>query len=141
MLKNVVKVLGAGSLGCICIIIGNHYYVHSSWQSQHPLIQESINLILKDPKVVSQLGTDIERNGGVTGVLEPDKKWASANFKVKGEMDATVSLVADAKEESEIGDEYYPIESPPRVYSTFDVIYDYFSAAKTVEAKYRWRIV
>ena len=143
MLKTAVKVLGFGSAGIGSILLGNHYYVHSSWQSQHPLIQESINLVLKDTKIARQIGANIERDGGVSGVLDPDKKWATANFKVSGDIKANISVVADAKDpqEGDTGSEYFSIGSYPRPRSSLDAIYQFFGGQEGKSVDYVWKIV
>lgn len=143
MLKSLLKALGIGAAGGISIVVGNHYFVHSSWQSQHPLVLESLALIKKDHKIIRNLGNAIERNGGVSGVLEPHKRWANITYSVKGLTDAKISVVADAKEinDPEITEEFLPLGKYDRPFSSLDWIIELFYGSPSENIELKWKIV
>lgn len=140
MFKTVLPVLGGGFVFGVVGLTGEYFYTHYLWLSNHPLIQESLDLILKDPSVLKALGPDVQRRGLITGVLEPHKKWASVSFNIQGKNKANVNLIADAMEQQNITDQYFPVPFCPPPSSYLDKILEYLEPKKPPVPEYRWRI-
>lgn len=123
------------------VLVGNHYYVKSSWKSKHPLVSESIELLLRDPAVVRELGPNIIKKGSsLDGVLDSGRNWANINFEVEGSIKARVNLVADAKPASEVPESEYYTAAYEDYSTTLKTLYSYIVADPVKENKYRWKI-
>jgi hypothetical protein len=139
-----VSVQVAASFGVLlsgAVLIGNHFYVKSCWKAQHPLLAESIELLLKDPAVVRELGPKIVKKGSsVNGVLDSGRKWANFNFEVEGTIRAQVNIVADAKPASEVNEGECYTEAYRDYESTLMVLNKFFIDNTLTSNELRWKI-
>ena len=139
-----VTIQGAAAFGVFlsgAVLVGNHYYIKSSWKSNHPLVSESIQLLLRDPAVVRELGPNIIKKGSsLDGVLDSGRNWANINFEVEGTIKARVNLVADAKPASDVLESEHYTEAYEDYSSTLMTLYNYIVAEPVQEHKYRWKI-
>ncbi|OMJ74563.1 hypothetical protein SteCoe_26461 [Stentor coeruleus] len=133
------KALGAGTLATTCTIVGNHYYMRRNWKNSHPLVKESLDLLLKDSRVIKELGGHFDKTSSVSGILEGQKRWASFNFNIRGYEQAAMHIVADAKDIKEADDSYI-IDHYPMEYSFYDKMNHYFYG-KPDETILKWKIV
>jgi hypothetical protein len=141
MLQSLAKVLGGSLILGSGVLAGNYWYVHKEWKASHPLVAEALAMALKDPRIVKELGPRTSRSGSVSGVLEPDKTWSNANFRVSGLADAVITVVADGKKESEAGDEFFPLGKYPPPKSTWEWAWELWNGKNEEEEEIRWRIV
>lgn len=115
MLGLVLKGSGIATLASAGLLGGNYFYNRKRWKEGHPLLQEALELLAKDPRVIEEMGLPLEKtSSSISGVLEPNKSWANISFEVTGPNgSAKVSLLADAKSKDSKGDDYLLEGSAP----------------------------
>lgn len=142
MLGLVLKGSGALTVGVTGLLGGNFFYNRKKWKQNHPILQETVDMLSKDPKVIEVLGIPLEKTpSSVTGVLEPGKSWANISFQVEGPRgSAKVSLLADSKTKDLRSDEYVLEGSAPD-YSVIEKwIKEWYFKDTSSEEQY-WRLV
>lgn len=137
---SIIRASGFSSLAIGSILIGNYFYTSSSWKADHPLYNESIELLLRDQNVVRELGPKLKKGKILDGSIEPGKNWAKAEFEVEGFIKAKVTVIGDAKAVPDITTDDYPIKPYENYESTLATILNYFSPETPVSSELKWKI-
>lgn len=135
-----LHVAGVGALA-IGTVVGNYYYVIDDWKANHPIYKESIELMLRDPAIVKELGTNIKKGKVINGNFEIGKNWGNSTFEVEGYTSAKVTVVADGKSVSEAGNEEYPTAPYKDCEPTLVTIGNYINPEPTLLDELKWKII
>lgn len=135
-----LRVAGVGAFA-IGTLISNYYYVLSDWEVRHPIYKESIELLLRDPAIVKELGSSLKRGKIIKGNFEIGKKWGNTTFELEGYNNAKVTVVADAKSISETNTEDYLIGPYKDCEPTLTTIGNYINPQPTVLDELKWKII
>jgi hypothetical protein len=136
--------LGGATALALAGVTTEHYWSRKSWRDSHPLVTGSMDLLLKDGKVLATIGYPLEYREKVNGIFDTDKTWCNFNYEIAGPHGlAKVSVLADSKilEDSPKDAEEFVMEGPVAYGSVFSTVKNLVTGQTAEERPPHWRIL
>jgi hypothetical protein len=137
-------IAGGTGIAAVAGMSGQHLYVRKQWKDTHPLVTGSMDLLLKDGKVLKTLGYPLEFRENISGIFDTDKTWCNFNYTIAGPNGlAKVSLLADNKiiEDSPKDADQFIIEGTAPYASLYSQILDKVMGNTPDPRLHHWRII